>query len=229
MPATSLAIYFIFSVTGSLLFLYGCSGSSYGTQILLLSLLLKIGLAPFQFWVFSVLPFLAPLQLCFFLGPAKAGLLYLTLSLNCVPYLFFLATTLVGLVTLFIASSLFLVLYSSGSVQLIILVLLGSPSFFVFWLTYLVALFCVALVSFELCSPLFAFSCLAGLPPLPFFWGKLFGLGFLAPTSAFLLLLLSGLSFFPYFRFALGCGSASSTSLPLLALLSASSALVTML
>lgn len=70
-----LSLYFLVSVLGSLLFLVGCSRFSYSALVLQLALLLKSGLAPFQFWVHKVLQNLDIGSLCVFLGPLKFGLL----------------------------------------------------------------------------------------------------------------------------------------------------------
>lgn len=59
-----------------------------------LSLLLKIGLAPFQFWVFKVLSSIDMSRLCFFLGPLKVGLLWLIVNVDH-PFLVLLTASLV--------------------------------------------------------------------------------------------------------------------------------------
>lgn len=71
----ALSLYFLVSVLGSLLFLLGCSKFIFSGLVLQLALSLKIGLAPFQFWVHKVLLSLDVGSLCFFLGPLKFGLL----------------------------------------------------------------------------------------------------------------------------------------------------------
>ena len=71
----ALVLYFVVSVVGSLLFLVSSSGGFFTSILLQLSLLLKIGIAPFQFWVFKILAALPVPSLCFFLGPLKVGLL----------------------------------------------------------------------------------------------------------------------------------------------------------
>ena len=71
----AIVLYFVVSVLGSLVFLVSWSGQSFSIALLQLSLMLKLGLAPFQFWVFKVLSPLDLSSLCFFLGPTKVGLL----------------------------------------------------------------------------------------------------------------------------------------------------------
>ena len=71
----AIILYFVVSVLGSLVFLVSCSELWFSCTLLQLSLMLKLGLAPFQFWVFKVLSPLDMSSLCFFLGPLKFGLL----------------------------------------------------------------------------------------------------------------------------------------------------------
>ena len=71
----ALVLYFVVSALGRLLFLVRCSEFALSATLLQLALLLKLGLAPFQFWVFKVLSPLSVPSLCFFLGPLKVGLL----------------------------------------------------------------------------------------------------------------------------------------------------------
>ena len=71
----ALVLYFVVSVLGGLLFLVRSSETVFSSLILQLALLLKLGIAPFQFWVFKVLSQLSLGQLCFFLGPSKLGFL----------------------------------------------------------------------------------------------------------------------------------------------------------
>merc|ERR1712212_116292 len=63
------------------------------------------------------------------LGPAKFGLLYILVSSHSTSVSFASCSLLLGLSWLWQASSASLILYSSGSCQLIIFILLG-PSFF---------------------------------------------------------------------------------------------------
>jgi len=71
----TLVLYFVVSVIGSLLFLVSCSTVYFSSLLIQLALLLKLGLAPFQFWVFKVISSLDIPSLCFFLGPLKVGIL----------------------------------------------------------------------------------------------------------------------------------------------------------
>merc|ERR1712212_513347 len=79
LPSDSLALYFVISVLGSLLF---CISSSLSVPFRLLDclgLLLLLGFSPFQFWVFKVLVHLDLFSLFLFLGPIKLRFLYLLL------------------------------------------------------------------------------------------------------------------------------------------------------
>lgn len=80
LPSSSLVLYFVISVLGGLLFLLGSCAWLTQYPIVILALLLKIGLFPFQFWIIKVLSHLPLMSLCFFLGPMKTGLLYLLLN-----------------------------------------------------------------------------------------------------------------------------------------------------
>lgn len=77
----ALVLYFVISVVGSLLFLVSSREVFCSSLIIFLALLLKLGLAPFQFWVFKVLTTLDLSRLCFFLGPLKVGLLWLSINI----------------------------------------------------------------------------------------------------------------------------------------------------
>jgi len=80
--SSQLVTYFVVSVVGSLLFLSSCSENFCSTVSLQLSLLLKLGFPPFQFWVFKVLYSIPLRVLCCFLGPFKLGLLFLFVNIS---------------------------------------------------------------------------------------------------------------------------------------------------
>jgi len=90
----------VISCLGGLLFLLSCSEAGLSGLVLQLSLLLKLGFAPFQFWVHKVLSHLSLLQLCFFLGPTKVGLLWLLVSNSHSSLVLASASLLVGIVLL---------------------------------------------------------------------------------------------------------------------------------
>lgn len=165
----ALVTYFLVSVLGRLLFLVSCSGSFVSLFILQLALTLKLGMAPFQFWVYKVLSSLRVADLCFFLGPSKAGFLWLLVSLQSPSLLLAFASFLLGLILLILSSSLSLVLFASGASQLLILVLLGPTAFPLYYSIYLTALLGITWFSFSLISPFFAFLGLGALPPLTMF------------------------------------------------------------
>ena len=157
------------SVLGSLLFLVRCSESFISGILLQLSLLLKLGMAPFQFWVYKVLQSLSIAELCFFLGPNKVGLLWLLVSLPFPSLLLASASLFLGLRLLMLSSSLRLVLFASGATQLLILVLLGPTPFCLYYFIYLLALLGITCFSNSTISAPFAFLGLGALPPLTMF------------------------------------------------------------
>merc|ERR1712212_1406594 len=71
----ALVLYFVISVVSSLLFLLRSGIHSLSPTFLHLALLLKLGIAPFHFWVYKVIVHLPLFTLCIFLGPLKLGIL----------------------------------------------------------------------------------------------------------------------------------------------------------
>jgi len=213
--SSSLCVYFLSSVLGGLLFLLS-SIECWASHILLqCAVTLKLGLAPFHFWVFNLLRYLPPPTLCLFLGPAKVGLLRLLVSFKSISLSLAAFSLVLGLTWLWLSNSLCLILYSSGSCQFIIYILLGTQHFSIYFLIYSLSLFAVQSIHFAYISPVLAFLCLAGLPPLTMFSAKLLALTFLPLASGILLLLISIFSFLPYLAFSLSMRSSHSSS-PLL-------------
>jgi len=134
-----------------------------------LALLLKIGLAPFQFWVYAVLRGLDISRLCFFLGPLKVGLLWLVVSVDHPSLYLASASLFLGVALLWLSSQTHLVLYASGSCQLLILVLLGPSAFLLYYSIYLTSLLGLHWYSSGYISSFFAFLGLGALPPLTIF------------------------------------------------------------
>jgi len=160
------------SVVRSLLFLLSSGAHSLSASFLQLALLLKLGLAPFHFWVYKVIISLSLTSVCIFLGPLKLGILWLLVNIKGASLLLFLASLFLGLVLLWVSTSIHLLLFASGARQLIILVLLGPSFFLLYYLIYLIALLGVALGTFRIVSPFISFACLSGIPPLTMFWAK---------------------------------------------------------
>jgi len=205
-------LYFVISVMGSLLFLVASSEVFCSSLFLQLALLLKLGLAPFQFWVFKVLCTLDISSLCLFLGPIKVGLLFLLVNVVH-PSLCLSSLSLVaGLILLWLSSQSFLVLYASGSCQLLILILLGPSAFALYFSIYNLALLGIKWVHSGSISPIFAFLGLGALPPLTIFWAKIFALLSLPFLHGVLLILVSLLRLWPYIRCSVGLPHACSTS-----------------
>jgi len=219
LPSSSLILFFAVSELGSLLFLLGSILVDQCRLVLALSLLLKLGFAPFQFWVYPVLSHLSVPSLFFVIGPSKLGLLHLFVSVcGSSSFLCFLCL-LVGLNILFLSTSLNFLLYASGSVQLLFLVCLGPLAFFRYYFSYLTAVSCLVACYYSLLSPLSSILSLSGLPPLAFFWGKVYALSVLPFYSGCLLLAASCLSLFPYLSWALLRSSSTASSPTLLSLL----------
>jgi len=212
LPSDALVLYFVVSALGRLLFLVSCSEFVLSNVLLQLALLLKLGLAPFQFWVFKVLSPLRITSLCFFLGPLKLGLLYLLVNINSPSLILASASLCLGIILLWLSSQIHLVLYASGSCQLLILVVLGPSVFALYYSVYLLALLGVSWFRSKFISSFFAFLSLGALPPLTMFWAKVLALLSLPTFYAGLVLVTSLLCLWPYIRCSLEHKSQASTS-----------------
>ena len=169
LPSVSLGLYFIISVLGSLLFCLGYSWSAPSPLLCCLGPLLLLGYCPFHFWVPKVLLHIDILSLLLFLGPIKFGYLYLLLiTILSFWWLVFLPF-FVGLLLLYSTGALSLIIYSSGSVQLFILIFMDSSFFVLYYSIYLLRLFVLALPSTGLISLFMAMLFLIGIPPLGMF------------------------------------------------------------
>jgi len=211
-PSSSLVLYFVVSALGSLLFLLSCSGVALSNILLQLALLLKLGIAPFQFWVFKVLFPLNLSSLCFFLGPLKIGLLWLLVNITHPSLILASASLCLGIIILWLSSQIHLVIYASGSCQLLILVVLGSSVFPLYYSVYLLALLGVSWFRSKIISSFFAFLSLGALPPLTMFWAKVLALLTLPTLYSCLVLFTSLLSLWPYIRCAVQLHSQNSSS-----------------
>jgi len=194
------------------LFLSSCSVFFFSDLILLLSLLLKLGLPPFQFWVYVVLRSFSLPDLCFFIGPLKTGLLWLLVSCTTSPFFFVSLSLFIGLLLIWHSCSVHLLLFGSGLCQVVVFVCLG-PSFFpLYFAIYLLALLGVSVSQTSLLSPFLAFLRLGSLPPLCIFWAKVLAISCLPNTLVCLVLLVSILTLWPYVRYAISCSSSSSSA-----------------
>lgn len=124
---------------------------------------------------------------------------------------------------LLLATCLPIILYASGSVQLLFLDLLGPSFFLAYYSAYTLALLGLVSIFYSQLSPLVSLLGLGGLPPLAFFWGKLLALSLLSLPFAVILLLSSCLALYSYVSWALAVSASSSSSITHLATLSASS------
>jgi len=208
----ALVLYFVISVLGSLLFLVSCSDSYFSILLLQLALLLKLGLAPFQFWVFKVIGSLEIPRLCFFLGPLKVGLLWLFVNAGSPSLILASASLVLGIILLWLSPKYSLVLFASGACQLLILILLGPSCFAFYYSIYLLALLGISWFRTGWISSFFAFLRLGALPPLTIFWAKVFALLVLPFPYAVLIILISLLRLWPYVRCSLCLSSKSHSS-----------------
>jgi len=208
----TLVLYFVVSVIGSLLFLVSCSTVYFSSLLIQLALLLKLGLAPFQFWVFKVISSLDIPRLCFFLGPLKVGLLWLVVNAVHPSIILAAASAVLGIIILWLSSRSHLVLYASGSCQLLILVLLGPSAFALYYSIYLLALLGINWFCSGYISSFFAFLGLGALPPLTIFWAKVLALLCLPFLYSGLVILVSLLSLWPYIRCSICLSRPSHTS-----------------
>jgi len=187
--------------------------------VLLLSLLLKLGLFPFQFWVYSVLKGLQLTDLCFFVGPIKAGLLWLLVCSSATAYFFVSASVLLGILLLWSSCSVQLLLFGSSLCQPLIYVCLGSIIFPLYFSFYLFSLLGVSLSDSPHLSPFIAYLRLGSLPPFSIFWAKVLAISSLPSAFALLVLVISVLTLWPYVRFAFTLPSPTPSSPSLLLLL----------
>jgi len=196
--------------------LSSCSTFFFSDLVLLLSLLLKLGLPPFQFWVYVVLRSLSLPDLCFFIGPLKTGLLWLLVSSSNSALFFVPLSLIIGLLLLWNSCSIHLLLFGSGLCQILIFVCLGPSVFPLYFAIYLLALLGVSVSQTSLLSPFLAFLRLGALPPLSIFWAKVLAVSCLPNALAFLVLLVSILTLWPYVQYAVtrpyssSCGSSPS-------------------
>jgi len=208
----TLVLYFVVSVIGSLIFLVSCSTVYFSSLLIQLALLLKLGFAPFQFWVFKVISSLDMPRLCFFLGPLKVGILWLVVN-SVQPSIILAAASLVlGVFILWLTSVPTLVLYASGSCQFLVLVLLGPSAFALYYSIYLLALLGINWFCSGHISSFLAFLGLGALPPLTIFWAKVLALLCLPFIYAGLVILVSLLCLWPYIRCSIGLSHPSHTS-----------------
>lgn len=211
-PSDALVLYFVVSALGRLLFLVSCSEFVLSNILLQLALILKLGFAPFQFWVFKVLFPLNITSLCFFLGPLKVGLLWLIVNITHPSLVLASASLCLGIILLWLSSQIQLILYASGSCQLLILVVLGPTVFPLYYSVYILALLGVYWFETNIISSYFAFLSLGALPPLTMFWAKVLALLSLSTFYAGLVLITSLLSLWPYIRCSVELNTQARTS-----------------
>lgn len=201
LPSQTLVLLFICSVVGGLLFLVGSLHTTSFSLIPNLGLLLKLGLAPFHFWMLKVAVFVTDFSSFTLLGLLKVGPLYLLVETPSFTLAWGLISFVVGLPVLFSCTSLNLVLLGSGLLQFWVLSALQAFTFYFYLSAYLISLLLCCCAQYLQVSYLLAFLSLAGLPPFPLFFAKVT----LLVSGPFLvwsiLLLVSALRLYPYALF----------------------------
>jgi len=196
----------------SLLFLMSFVDVDHCSLFLCLSLFLIMGLAPFQFWILSLLSHLSSYPLITFLGPTKIGYLFLIISHSRSSLSLGTISLIFGILYLSLVNSLALILYSSSAMLILPLMFIGSDMFWYFQPTYLLALSTFYFYFFSAASSIFCFFCLLGLPPLGIFFAKLAALSVLPPFHALVLICISSFIVAPYTRTAMAPGLRGQTS-----------------
>jgi len=201
LPAHSLVLLFICSVVGGLLFLVGSLHPTSYSLIPNIGLLLKLGLAPFHFWMLKVVVFVTEFSSFILLGLMKVGPLFLLIDGPSFTLVWGLLSFVVGLPVLYSCTSVNLVLLGSGILQFCVLSALQASTLNFYLSSYLVSLLLCCCAHTLHVSYLLAFLSLAGLPPFLFFVAKLSVLVSSPFLVCILVLLVSALRLFPYALF----------------------------
>jgi len=201
LPAHSLVLLFICSVVGGLLFLVGSLHPTTYSSIPNIGLLLKLGLAPFHFWMLKIVVFVTEFPSFVLLGLAKVGPLFLLTAGPSLSLVMSLLSLVVGLLLLFSCTCVNLVLLGSGLLQFCVLSVLQATTFNFYFSSYLISLLLCCCAQTLQVSYLLAFLSLAGLPPFLFFVAKLSVLVSSPFLVCVLVLLVSALRLFPYALF----------------------------
>jgi len=201
LPAHSLVLLFICSVVGGLLFLVGSLHPSSHSLIPNIGLLLKLGLAPFHFWMLKVVVFVTEFSSFFLLGLMKVGPLFLLIDGPSFTLVWGLFSFCVGLSVLYSCTSVNLILLGSGLLQFWVLSATQGYTFNFYLFSYLFSLLLCCCAHTLQVSYLLSFLSLAGLPPFIFFVAKLSVLVTSPFLVCILVLLVSALRLFPYALF----------------------------
>jgi len=226
LPPTCLALLFLTSVLGGLLFLFGSLLSLSFCLISDLGLLLKLGFSPFHFWMVKLVGHLSNFSIFVLLGLLKVGPLMLLLGSSSFKLLLGRASLLIGISLIYSCSSVNLLLLGSGLLQFWVISTLNSSTLSFYIFSYQRSLFfCCCFRSVKL-SFLLACLSLAGLPPFIFFVAKVVVLCLRPLLFSFILLLVSAVSLLPYAVFGFSrhhSWTTSSSTLFFLVFLSAGS------
>jgi len=124
-----------------------------------------------------------------------------------------------GVLIMYATTSVALILYSSGSTQVVLLFFIDSPFFVFFYSIYLCSLFAASAASLSLLSLYVGMLFLIGIPPLGMFWAKLAALLVFPFPGSLTLLIVSLLTLVPYTYTALSFRIAGPISMSVLSLL----------
>lgn len=166
-----------------------------------IGLLLKLGLAPFHFWMLKVVVFVTEFSSFILLGLMKVGPLFLLIDGPSFTLLWGLLSFVAGLPVLYSCTSVNLVLLGSGILQFCVLSVLQASTLNFYLSSYLFSLLLCCCAHTLHFSYLLAFLSLAGLPPFLFFVAKLSVLVTSPFLVCILVLLVSALRLFPYALF----------------------------
>jgi len=198
-----LSVYFISTICGSLLFLLSSLPVPGSNLILILSLLLLLGVAPFHFWTLKLLPFFSFQTTILFLGPLKTGYLFVLIGLEYLSSLYLLPSLILGLLLFWVSTSVYSLFFASSSCTIFLVGILGPWLGSFYFFLYLEAIFILLSINLQLISPLLALLSLAGFPPLTMFWAKVSALVLSPAYIGFLVLITSAAGLYPYLCFGI--------------------------
>jgi len=213
LSSAPLVVFFISSVIGGLLFLAGLLLLSSSCWVSNIGLLLKLGLSPFHFWAIRVVSFLFGWALFVFLGLLKLGPMFLLLNSSSNLFFWGLISLAFGFFVTWTSNSACYLLLGSGALLFCVLVTLSSSTLCRFFCAYILSLLLCCDHDVFSISSLMAWVSMAGLPPFPFFLSKVLALMLCPFFSGLLVLLVGGVTLFPYVFFGLCTSSRFPSSL----------------
>jgi len=168
-PSSVAAAYFVPSIVGGLLWLLGSFCSQRFSLVIVLGLLLKLGLFPFQGWGFKVALRLGGFALFCFLVPLKVGPLYLLLFCSSFQPILGLCSFLIGIFYLYVSSCLSALLFGSSLVSFFYFLLISPSVWFFYFFVYAIVLSSLCSLPYFSLSLFLSLLSLGGLAPLALF------------------------------------------------------------